>query len=121
MSQLLLQNLHLRYGAAPAVADLNLEVRDGELVSLLGPSGCGKTTTMRAVAGLLAPSSGRIMLGGQDITQLPANKRNIGSRWPGPLSSSPACCCSTNPSATLMPNCASTCAENCGGSNVNWA
>ncbi|UQN08957.1 ABC transporter ATP-binding protein [Deinococcus sp. QL22] len=78
MSQLLLQNLHLRYGAAPAVADLNLEVQDGELVSLLGPSGCGKTTTMRAVAGLLTPSSGRIMLGGQDITQLPANKRNIG-------------------------------------------
>ncbi|MDB5045155.1 MAG: transporter ATP-binding protein [Deinococcus sp.] len=78
MSHLLLERLHLRYGAAPAVADLNLEVKDGELVSLLGPSGCGKTTTMRAVAGLLAPSSGRILLAGQDITHLPPNKRDIG-------------------------------------------
>ena len=78
MSHLQLEHLHLRYGAAPAVDDLNLEVQDGELVSLLGPSGCGKTTTMRAVAGLLAPAGGQIRLGGQDITRLPANKRDIG-------------------------------------------
>ena len=78
MSHLKLDRLHLRYGTAPAVEDLNLEVQDGELVSLLGPSGCGKTTTMRAVAGLLAPAGGTITLGGQDITRLPANRRDIG-------------------------------------------
>lgn len=78
MSHLRLDHLNLRYGSAPAVDDLNLEVHDGELVSLLGPSGCGKTTTMRAVAGLLAPAGGSIHLGGRDITRLPANKRDIG-------------------------------------------
>ena len=50
----------------------------GEFVSLLGPSGCGKTTTMRAVAGLLRPVSGRIVLAGEDITQRPVHQRDMG-------------------------------------------
>ncbi|MBL8289767.1 MAG: ABC transporter ATP-binding protein [Rubrivivax sp.] len=80
MSALSLRALTLAYGrkAAPAVRDLDLEVPGGQLVSLLGPSGCGKTTTMRAVAGLLAPSAGRIVLGGADITAMPAHRRDIG-------------------------------------------
>lgn len=74
-----LQNLTLAYtkGTA-AVEGLNLEVAEGELVSLLGPSGCGKTTTMRAIAGLLVPRAGAVHLAGQNITHLPANKRDIG-------------------------------------------
>jgi putative spermidine/putrescine transport system ATP-binding protein len=79
MHHLELQGLTLAYGkAGAAVQDLHLSVAQGELVSLLGPSGCGKTTTMRAVAGLLAPLAGRIVLAGQDITRVPANRRDIG-------------------------------------------
>lgn len=78
MSFLSLHQLHLKYGGADAVRDLDLDVEEGELISLLGPSGCGKTTTMRAVAGLLTPAGGRITLAGQDITRRPANRRDIG-------------------------------------------
>ncbi|RJF76160.1 ABC transporter ATP-binding protein [Deinococcus cavernae] len=78
MSYLELEGLHLAYGNAPAVENLNLQAGEGELISLLGPSGCGKTTTMRAIAGLLAPRAGHIRLAGQDITHLPANRRDIG-------------------------------------------
>jgi putative spermidine/putrescine transport system ATP-binding protein len=69
-----LEALTLPYG----VSDLSLAIGDGQLVSLLGPSGCGKTTTLRAVAGLLPVRSGRIWLGGDDITQRPAHRRDIG-------------------------------------------
>jgi putative spermidine/putrescine transport system ATP-binding protein len=78
MSHLVLDTLNLSYGKAAAVHDLDLAVDAGQLVSLLGPSGCGKTTTMRAVAGLLQPVSGRIVLAGQDITQQPAHRRDMG-------------------------------------------
>jgi len=78
MSYLLLEKLSLAYGRAAAVHGLDLAVGRGELVSLLGPSGCGKTTTMRAIAGLLKPSGGRIVLDGQDITTLPAHQRDLG-------------------------------------------
>ena len=78
-----LENLTLSYspaatGSAAAVENLSLGVAEGELVSLLGPSGCGKTTTMRSIAGLLAPKAGKVWLGGTDITNLPANRRDIG-------------------------------------------
>ncbi len=77
-----LENLTLAYhgqvAGQVAVDSLNLSVREGELLALLGPSGCGKTTTMRAIAGLLAPQAGRIVLAGQDITHMPPNKREIG-------------------------------------------
>jgi putative spermidine/putrescine transport system ATP-binding protein len=78
MSYLLLDKLNLAYGRAAAVRDLDLAVDAGQLVSLLGPSGCGKTTTMRAVAGLLQPVSGRIVLAGEDITRKPAHQRDMG-------------------------------------------
>ncbi len=61
-----------------AVADFSLEIADGELVAFLGPSGCGKTTTLRMIAGFLAPSAGTIRIGGQDVTDLPVHKRNTG-------------------------------------------
>lgn len=73
-----LTDLTLSYGQTVAVPDLNLDIREGELIALLGPSGCGKTTTMRAIAGLLAPASGQIEIDGADVTHTPANKRGIG-------------------------------------------
>jgi putative spermidine/putrescine transport system ATP-binding protein len=78
MTHLVLDKLNLAYGKSAAVTDLNLSVAQGQLISLLGPSGCGKTTTMRAVAGLLRPVSGRIVLAGEDITQRPVHQRDMG-------------------------------------------
>ncbi|MCV6591610.1 MAG: ABC transporter ATP-binding protein [Silicimonas sp.] len=73
-----LTDLTLSYGSTIAVPKLNLDITEGELIALLGPSGCGKTTSMRAIAGLLAPTSGRIEIDGADVTRTPANKRGIG-------------------------------------------
>src|SRR5438093_10546264 len=60
-----------------AVDHIDLEVRDGEFFSLLGPSGCGKTTTLRMIGGFEQPSEGTIELAGEDVTWLPAYKRNV--------------------------------------------
>jgi putative spermidine/putrescine transport system ATP-binding protein len=73
-----LENLTLSYGDSVAVDKFNLAIEKGELVAFLGPSGCGKTTTMRSIAGLLTPTSGRITLDGADITRVAANKRSVG-------------------------------------------
>lgn len=73
-----LNDLTLSYGQTVAVPNLNLKIREGELIALLGPSGCGKTTTMRAIAGLMTPSTGQIFIDGADVTRMPANKRGIG-------------------------------------------
>lgn len=61
-----------------AVRDANLTVNTGEFLTFLGPSGCGKTTTLRMVAGFEVPTSGKILMGGKDVTSVPANERNIG-------------------------------------------
>ncbi|WP_138466961.1 ABC transporter ATP-binding protein [Poseidonocella sp. HB161398] len=73
-----LSNLTLAYGRSIAVPALDLSIREGELIALLGPSGCGKTTTMRAIAGLMRPTAGRISIDGRDVTRVAANKRGIG-------------------------------------------
>ena len=78
MAYLELAGLEKRYRDAVAVADVTLAVEKGESVALLGPSGCGKTTTLRMLAGLIAPDRGRISVDGADITELPAHKRNMG-------------------------------------------
>ncbi|MEZ2133014.1 MULTISPECIES: ABC transporter ATP-binding protein [unclassified Sinorhizobium] len=77
-SYLSLDKLTLAYGDTVAVKDLDLAIGRGELIALLGPSGCGKTTTMRSIAGLMRPASGRIRLDGADITRVPANRRAVG-------------------------------------------
>ena len=64
-------------GDAPAVDGFSLEVADGEFLVLVGPSGCGKSTTLRMVAGLELPTSGRILIGGRDVTALPPKDRDI--------------------------------------------
>ncbi len=66
-----------RFGTVVAVDQVSLEVPPGKLVTLLGPSGCGKTTTLRVIAGLEAPTSGRIFIGDEDVTSLPASNRNV--------------------------------------------
>ena len=65
------------FGAFTAIPDLTLRIEPGELVTLLGPSGCGKTTTLRMLAGLETPTAGRILIGGEDVTRLPANRRDV--------------------------------------------
>ena len=75
---LALEGLSLAYGGDVAVEGMDLSVARGELVALLGPSGCGKSTTLRAVAGLMRPVAGRIVLDGRDITRVPANRRDVG-------------------------------------------
>jgi putative spermidine/putrescine transport system ATP-binding protein len=74
-SDLVLQGLAKRYGAAVAVAAVDLQVRAGQYCCLLGPSGCGKTSTLRMIAGHEEPSAGQITLGGRDITGLPPAQR----------------------------------------------
>ncbi|WLS79187.1 ABC transporter ATP-binding protein [Erwinia pyri] len=66
-----------RFAGFDAIPDLSLTVEAGTLVTLLGPSGCGKTTTLRLLAGLEHPTSGRILIGGKEVTHLPANERDV--------------------------------------------
>ncbi len=70
-----LDELHKRLGGRDIVADLSLDVTAGELVTLLGPSGCGKTTTLRMIAGFLAPDRGAVLVSGRDVTGLPPEHR----------------------------------------------
>jgi putative spermidine/putrescine transport system ATP-binding protein len=77
-SQLSLLNVTCHFGAHAAVNDVSLEVAPGELVVLLGPSGCGKTTTLRLIAGFVAPGAGDIHLDGRSIVALPPHKRDMG-------------------------------------------
>jgi iron(III) transport system ATP-binding protein len=66
-----------RYGEVTAMRDISFEIEAGKLVTLLGPSGCGKTTTLRLIAGLERVSEGRILIGDEDVTRLPATERDV--------------------------------------------
>ncbi len=67
-----IEGLECRYGKVSAVRDLTLEVREGELVTLIGANGAGKTTTLKAISGILRPAAGRIAFDGEDITRASA-------------------------------------------------
>lgn len=75
---LILQDISKTYGRVRAVRNLDLEVQEGQFVTLLGPSGCGKTTTLRLIAGFEQPSSGRILYNGRVINNLFPQQRNFG-------------------------------------------
>jgi multiple sugar transport system ATP-binding protein len=64
-------------GRMVAVDDVSLEVADGEFVTVVGPSGCGKSTTLRMIAGLEGPTSGRVLIGGEDVTDVHARRRDV--------------------------------------------
>ncbi|MFG2196467.1 ABC transporter ATP-binding protein [Streptomyces sp. NPDC048639] len=72
-----LDNVSKSYADSYAVHDLTLDIAPGEFFSLLGPSGCGKTTTLRMIGGFTDPTGGTILLGGEDVTALPPDKRNV--------------------------------------------
>jgi multiple sugar transport system ATP-binding protein len=77
VASIVIQNLRKSFGDFVAVKESTFTVEDGEFFMLLGPSGCGKTTTLRMIAGLELPSSGQILLDGQDVAQVPASGRDI--------------------------------------------
>lgn len=73
--KLKIEHLFSGYDSDVVLKDLSLEAAEGEFLSLLGPSGCGKSTLMKTIAGIVPASSGRILLDGQDITNLPIHRR----------------------------------------------
>jgi multiple sugar transport system ATP-binding protein len=77
MAEIRVENLHKAFGSFTAVKGSTFTVADGEFFVMLGPSGCGKTTTLRMIAGLELPTSGRILLGGDDVTFNRAAARDI--------------------------------------------
>ncbi|MDP3178819.1 MAG: ABC transporter ATP-binding protein, partial [Spirochaetaceae bacterium] len=70
-----LEGMTKLYRNGDGVRDIDFEIREGELVTLLGPSGCGKTTILRVVGGFLDADGGKVVLNGEDITALPPEKR----------------------------------------------
>jgi multiple sugar transport system ATP-binding protein len=77
MARVQLTNVTKTYGDVTAVNDMNLDLKDGEFVCLVGPSGCGKSTTLETVAGLTKPTSGEILIGDREVTNLPPKDRGI--------------------------------------------
>ena len=77
MYMIRLENVEKHFAGHPVVHPLSLTIDEGEFLTLLGPSGCGKTTILRMIAGFEQPTTGVIRLDGEDVTQLPPNKRNL--------------------------------------------
>ena len=77
MADVTLTDIRKSFGPVEVLHGVSLAIAEGEFVSLLGASGCGKTTLLRTVAGLEAPTSGRVMIGGEDVTELPPERRDI--------------------------------------------
>jgi sulfate transport system ATP-binding protein len=71
-------NIHKSFAGFPALVDVSLKIRSGELIALLGPSGSGKTTLLRAIAGLEFPDYGRILFGGEDMARRAVRERQVG-------------------------------------------
>ena len=75
--QIKLEHLTKRFGDTVAVNDLSITLESGKLIALLGPSGCGKTTTLRIIGGFEKPDKGQVIFDGEDITNMPPNKRQL--------------------------------------------
>jgi putative spermidine/putrescine transport system ATP-binding protein len=78
MPYLELEKLHKEFGDFTAIEEIDVALEAGEFLSFLGPSGCGKTTALRIVAGFETPTSGRVVVDANDVTGVPANKRDMG-------------------------------------------
>jgi putative spermidine/putrescine transport system ATP-binding protein len=78
MAYLELEKLHKEFGDFTAIQEIDVSIQAGEFLSLLGPSGCGKTTALRIVAGFERPTSGRVVVEGKDLTNVPPNRRDMG-------------------------------------------
>ena len=72
-----LEDIHKSFGGTQVLNGISLTARQGEFITLLGSSGCGKTTTLRIIAGLESPDSGRVLLEGRDMTRAEPNKRDV--------------------------------------------
>ena len=72
-----LEDIHKRFGDTQVLNGIDLQVRQGEFITLLGSSGCGKTTTLRIIAGLETPDEGRVLLEGKDMARTEPNKRDV--------------------------------------------
>lgn len=72
------KNIQIKFNDFTAIHNLNMEIREGEFFTLLGPSGCGKTTTLRSLVGFVNPTKGKILINGENITDKPVEKREIG-------------------------------------------
>jgi multiple sugar transport system ATP-binding protein len=77
MAEVAFVDVEKRYGLVKVISGLNLRIADGEFVVLVGPSGCGKTTSLQMVAGLESITSGRLFIGGRDVTDVPPKSRDI--------------------------------------------
>lgn len=74
---LTLKHINKSYGNRTILSDISLSIRKGEIVSILGPSGCGKTTLLNLILGLTQATSGKIMFDGEDLTNVPMQKRGF--------------------------------------------
>jgi multiple sugar transport system ATP-binding protein len=77
MAGIVIERVKKMFGQAVALQEVSLEVRNGEFIAMLGPSGCGKTTLLRIIAGLETASSGRVLIGGRDVTHLRPRERGL--------------------------------------------
>ncbi len=77
MTEITLENITKIFGGREVLRDINLKVKSGDIAVLLGPAGAGKTTLLKIIAGTLKPEKGRVYFDGEDITDLPPQKRNV--------------------------------------------
>lgn len=78
MAKIELKNVTMKFGDFTAIKDISITINNGEYVTLLGPSGCGKTTLIKMIAGILRPTEGQVLIGGQNHTDTPIEDRDVG-------------------------------------------
>ena len=77
MAELQLRGVHKSFGAVPVIHNVDLDIQDGEFVVFVGPSGCGKSTLLRTISGLEEPTSGQVLIGGEDVTEYDPSERGV--------------------------------------------